>query len=179
MIRIETPLTDKTISGLKAGSRVLISGQVYGARDAVHKKFMELIAKDKKLPVDLTGQIIYYTGPSPARPGGIIGACGPTTSGRMDDYTPQLLRLGLKGAIGKGPRSVEVIKAMKKYGAVYFAAVGGLGALLGRKIVQAEVIAFREFGAEALWRFQLRDFPAVVANDSFGADVYRDISLTG
>lgn len=171
--RIKTPLSEEAAGGLRAGEWVLINGTVYGARDAVHKKFAELIAAGKKLPVDLSGGVIYYAGPSPAPEGRAVGACGPTTSARMDEYTEPLLRLGLRGMIGKGPRSAEVIDAIKKYGAVYFDAVGGLGALLGKKIVRAEVAAFGELGTEALWEFLVEDFPAIVATDVYGKTAYR------
>lgn len=179
MINVETPLGDEKLSTLRAGDRVLISGPVYGARDAVHQKFNELIDAGITLPVDLEGETIYYAGPSPAPPGKVIGACGPTTSMRMDLYAPKLLALGLKGMLGKGPRSEKVAEAAKKHKAVYFAAVGGLGALLGKKIKKAEIIAFGEFGPEALWRFVLDEFPAIVAIDARGGDFYKKITVGG
>ncbi len=175
MIKLSTPLTDRVIAKISAGDRVLISGEVYGARDAVHKKFIELLGEGKPLPVSLDGQMIYYTGPSPAPPGKPIGACGPTTSSRMDSFTEQLLALGLKGMLGKGTRSEEVREAVKKHKAVYFAAAGGLGALLSRRVKEAKVIAFPELGAEALWRIKLEEFPAIAAIDAAGNDFYSTI----
>ncbi len=175
MISLNTPLMEEDAARLKAGDRVLISGNVYGARDAVHKKFAELLDQGLPLPVSLEGELIYYTGPSPAPPGRVIGACGPTTSARMDPYTGRLLALGLRGMLGKGARSPETAEAIKKYRAVYFASVGGLGALLSRSILEAEVAAFPELGPEALWRMKLRDFPAVVANDAEGGDFYKKL----
>jgi fumarate hydratase subunit beta len=173
MIRLNTPLGGNDAVKLRCGDRVLISGDVYGARDAAHKKFMELLDEGKPLPVELSGEIIYYTGPSPAPPGRVIGACGPTTSSRMDEYAPRLLSMGLKGMLGKGARSDEAAEAVKKYKAVYFAAAGGLGALLSLRIKKAEVIAFPELGPEALWRLKLEEFPAVVAIDSRGVDFFK------
>ncbi len=173
MIKLRTPLNDEDVLKLKAGDNVLITGYVYGARDAVHKKFFELLERGKPLPVSLEGEMIYYTGPSPAPPGKAIGACGPTTSSRMDEYASGLLSLGLKGMLGKGARSAQAAEAVKKYKAVYFAAAGGLGALLSFRIKEAEVIAFPELGPEALWRLKLEDFPAIVANDARGGDFYK------
>ncbi len=175
MIKLHTPLNDEDILKLKAGDDVLITGHVYGARDAVHKKFFELLERGKPLPVSLEGEMIYYAGPSPAPPGKVIGACGPTTSSRMDCYTGKLLSLGLKGMLGKGARSEEAAEAVKKYRAVYFSAVGGLGALLSLRIKEAEVIAFPELGPEALWRLKLEEFPALVAIDARGVDFYKTI----
>ncbi len=175
MISVQTPLGEQNILNLKAGDSVLISGYVYGARDAVHKKFIELLDKNLPLPVDLDGELIYYTGPSPAPPGRIIGACGPTTSARMDACTEKLLALGLKGMLGKGARSPRTAAAIKKHRAVYFGAVGGLGALLSRCVEEARVIAFPEFKAEALWKLKLKNFPATVINDARGGDFYKTI----
>ncbi|MEN2995084.1 MAG: Fe-S-containing hydro-lyase [Thermodesulfovibrio sp.] len=171
-IKIETPLTDETIEKLKAGDIVLINGYVYTARDAAHKKLIEMINNGELLPFDLKGQIIYYVGPTPAPPGKVIGSAGPTTSSRMDSYTPLLLSLGVKGMIGKGGRSSEVIEAIKKYKAVYFLATGGAGALLSRHIISAEEIAFSELGPESIKKLLLKDFPAIVAIDSQGGNIF-------
>ena len=172
-IRITPPLTDEVIEGLKAGDRVLITGTIYTGRDAAHKKLVELIEKDSDVPFDLKGQIIYYVGPSPAKPGQVIGSAGPTTSYRMDAYTPLLIEKGLKGSIGKGMRSVEVKEAMRKFKAVYFAATGGAGALLSQCIKKAEVVAYPELGAEAIYRFEVENFPVIVVNDAYGNDLYE------
>jgi fumarate hydratase subunit beta len=172
MKRISTPLTDEVIKGLKIGQKVMISGVIYSARDAAHKKLVELIAKGEKLPFELPGQVIYYVGPTPARPGLAVGSAGPTTSYRMDAYAPTLIEKGLKGMIGKGSRGAKVKEAMKKYGAVYFAAIGGAGALISKSITSAEVIAYPELGAEAIRRMEVRDFPAIVAIDVTGDDLY-------
>ncbi|MCG0275748.1 MAG: Fe-S-containing hydro-lyase [Thermosediminibacteraceae bacterium] len=171
-IRITTPLTSEALKALKAGDEVLISGVFYTARDAAHKRLIEMIAKGKELPVDLNGQIIYYAGPAPAKPGYAAGPAGPTTSGRMDPYTIPLLELGLKGMIGKGTRSPEVVKAMKKYGAVYFGAVGGAAALISRSIKKVEVVAFEDLGTEAIHRFYVENFPAIVIIDLEGNNLY-------
>ena len=176
MIRVNTPINEETISMLHAGDSVLINGVLFGARDAAHKKLAELIQKGEKLPFDINRQIIYYVGPTPSPPGKVIGSAGPTTSYRMDTYTPALLSAGLKGMLGKGPRSKEVAEKIAKYKAVYFGAIGGIGALLSQKIISAEVIAYKELGAEALWKFEVRDFPAIVINDIYGGDWYRQIS---
>jgi fumarate hydratase subunit beta len=172
-IKITPPLTDEVILKLKAGDRVIITGAIYTARDMAHKYMVEGHQKGEKMPFDLKGQILYYTGPTPAPPGRAIGSAGPTTSYRMDKYTPALLELGLKGMIGKGPRGQEVKDAIKKYTAVYFAAIGGAGALISKTIKKAEVIAYPELGTEAVMRLEVEDFPAVVVNDVQGADLYR------
>lgn len=172
-IRIKVPLADEEIEQLKAGDQVLISGVVYTARDAAHQRLFELIEAGLPLPLDLQGQIIYYVGPTPARPGQVIGSAGPTTAGRMDAYTPALLEQGLKGMIGKGPRSQEVRQAIAKHRAVYFAAIGGAGALLSKKIKRAEVVCWEDLGPEAIRRLQVEDFPAIVANDCFGGNLYQ------
>lgn len=172
IVKITPPLSTENVLELRIGQQVLISGKVYTGRDAAHKKMIELLDQGKELPVDLTGQIIYYVGPAPARPGQVIGSAGPTTSGRMDAYTPRLLAAGLKGMIGKGMRSEEVKEAMKKYKAVYFAAVGGAGALIARRIKKARVVAYPELGAEAIYELIVEDFPAVVVNDAWGGDLY-------
>lgn len=171
---IKTPLTMEIVKKLKAGDIISISGVVYTARDAAHKKMITLLKEGKKLPFDVKNQIIYYVGPCPARPGEIIGSAGPTTSGRMDAYTPELIKLGLKGMIGKGLRSEKVIDSMKKYGAVYFGAIGGAAALIAKTIVKEEVIAFPELEAEAIRKLTVKDFPAVVVIDSEGNDLYKE-----
>ncbi|MEM3654057.1 MAG: Fe-S-containing hydro-lyase [Candidatus Bathyarchaeia archaeon] len=173
-IKIEAPLKEEVIEQLKAGDIVLISGYVYTARDAAHKRLVELINNNTPLPFDLKGQIIYYVGPTPSPPGKAIGSAGPTTSSRMDSYTPLLLSLGLKGMIGKGQRSEEVIEAIKKYRAVYFLATGGTGALLSRHIVSAEEIAFPELGTESIKKLLLKNFPAIVAIDCNGGNVFKN-----
>jgi len=169
---ITTPLSDQVIKGLKIGEKVSITGVIYTARDAAHKRLVELIEQGKDLPFELPGQIIYYVGPAPAKPGFAVGSAGPTTSYRMDAYAPTLIAKGLKGMIGKGTRDENVKNAMKKHGAVYFAAVGGAGALISKSIVKAEVIAYPELGAEAVRRMEVKDFPAIVAIDSTGDDLY-------
>lgn len=171
-INVTTPLTGDVIKKLKAGDSVLITGTIYTARDAAHKRMLEEFAQGKKLPLDLTGQIVYYAGPSPAPPGKPIGSVGPTTSGRMDAFAPKTMELGLKGMIGKGPRSREVIDAMKKYCAVYFAAVGGAGALLAKCVKKAKAIAYDDLGAEAITELAVENFPAIVAIDCEGNDLY-------
>lgn len=168
MINIRLPLNDKDIRTLKVGDTVSITGTLFTARDAAHKKFIELIRQGKDLPFDIKNQIIYYTGPTPARQGMVIGSCGPTTAYRMDPYTPQLLERGLKGMIGKGGRGKEVVEAIKKHKAVYFLAVGGAGALIAKTIKKADVIAFPELGPEAVLRLEVENFPAFVAIDSNG-----------
>ncbi len=173
LFRITTPLTDDVILSLKAGDRVLITGVIYTGRDMAHKFMVEGHRKGEPLPFDLKGQILYYTGPTPAAPGQVTGAAGPTTSYRMDKYTPFLLELGLKGMIGKGPRGQEVKEAIKTNKAVYFAAIGGAGALISRTIRKAEIIAYPELGTEAVMRLEVEDFPVVVVNDVHGADLYR------
>lgn len=170
---IKAPVSDEDILSLKAGEEVLVEGTVYAARDAAHKRMAESLQKGEPLPVDLKGQIIYYVGPCPAPPGKIIGSAGPTTSGRMDSYTPLLLSHGLKVMIGKGDRSEEVIEAMKKYGAVYLAAVGGAGVYLAHKVKEVEMIAYEDLGPEALRRFKVEDFPCIVAIDARGNNIYN------
>lgn len=170
--RITTPLADEVVRGLKMGDEVSITGVIYSARDAAHKRLVELIEKGEDLPFDLRGSVIYFVGPAPAKPGHAVGSAGPTTSYRMDPYSPALIEKGLKGMIGKGGRSDEVKKAMVKHGAVYFAAIGGAGALMSKSIVKADVIAYPELGAEAIRRMEVRDFPAIVAIDAQGNDLY-------
>ena len=169
---ITAPLTDEVVAGLRAGDRVSISGTIYTARDAAHKRLMELIDKWEPLPIELKGQIIYFVGPTPARPGQVIGSAGPTTSGRMDSYSPRLLDLGLKGMIGKGARNDEVRESLQRNKAVYFGATGGVGALLERRIVAARVVAYEDLGPEAIRELQVECFPVVVINDMYGGDAY-------
>lgn len=172
--KIQAPLTDEVILALKAGDNVLINGVIYTARDAAHKKLVELMDKGEPLPIDLQGQIIYYVGPTPAKPGQAIGSAGPTTSGRMDAYTPRMLEKGMKACIGKGLRSQAVKDALQEYKGVYLASVGGAGALLSKKIKKSEVVAYPELGAEAIHRLEVEDFPATVINDAYGSDLYAE-----
>ena len=172
-VKIQPPLTDDIIEELKAGERVVISGVIYTARDMAHKYMVEGHKRGEPLPFDVKGQILYYTGPTPAPPGKPIGSAGPTTSYRLDKYTPYLIKLGLKGMIGKGPRGQEVKDAIKTHKAVYFAAIGGAGALISKTIRKADVIAYPELGTEAIMKLVVEDFPAVVVNDVHGADLYR------
>lgn len=171
--KITTPLNDTVISELKAGDRVLISGKIYAARDAAHKRMVQQLEAEGKLPFDVTGQIIYYAGPCPPKPGFVTGPFGPTTSGRMDKYSPQILGQGLKGMMGKGDRSDDVIKAMKENKCVYLAAVGGLGAYISTVIKSLKVLAFEDLGTEALMELEVEDFPAIVAIDCNGENLYR------
>ena len=173
-LRITTPLTDAVIESLRAGQAVLISGRLLTARDAAHKRLAEALARGEKLPVDLRGQVIYYVGPTPAPPGRVIGAAGPTTSGRMDPYTVPLLARGLKGMIGKGYRSSEVVAALTDYKAVYCVTYGGAGALLARAVKAVRVLAYSDLGPEAIHEFIVEDLPAVVGNDIYGGDIYRE-----
>lgn len=170
---LKTPLTIEKVKRLKVGDRVRISGTIYTARDASHRKLIEILKKGGKLPIPLENQIIYYTGPTPTRPGRVIGSCGPTTSSRMDPFTIPLLKKGLRGMIGKGERSKEIREAMKKYQAVYFVATGGAGALLAQYIEKAEVIAYPALGPEAIYRIEVEDFPATVAIDTKGKNLFR------
>lgn len=172
IIRIQTPLTDEVVLKLNSGDSVLITGVMYTGRDAAHKRMIDALNKGEKLPFDIQGQIIYYVGPSPAKPGKPIGSAGPTTSYRMDAYAPTLIKLGLKGMIGKGWRAKEVIDACVKYKAIYFGATGGAGALIARAIKKAEVIAYDDLGPEAIRRIEVVDFPAIVINDAYGNDLY-------
>lgn len=173
-VKLTPPLTDEEVEALEIGDRVFISGVLYTARDAAHKRLVDLLAAGQELPVDLKGQILYYVGPSPARPGRVIGAAGPTTASRMDAYTPALLALGLKAMIGKGKRSPEVIAAMRRYKAVYLGATGGAGALMAQCIKKAEVVAFPELGPEAVHRLEVENLPAIVVNDCRGRDLYEE-----
>ena len=170
--KLETPLSDDAVRSLQAGDEVAISGVLYTARDMAHKRLCELIDAGKDLPLALAGQVIYFVGPTPAGQGRVIGAAGPTTSSRMDAFSPRLIEAGLKGMIGKGYRSQEVRQALKKYGAIHFATIGGAGALLSKHIVSADVIAYEELGTEAIRRLEVKDFPAVVAYDCHGGTVY-------
>ena len=172
--KVMSPLTDETLASLKAGDNVLLTGTMYAGRDAAHKRMVEALEQGKSLPFDIKGQVIYFMGPSPARPGQPIGSAGPTTSGRMDSYSPRLIAEGLKGMIGKGMRSQEVKDAMKKHKAVYLAAIGGAGALISKTIKKSEVIAYDELGAEAIRRLEVEDFPATVVNDIYGGDLYQE-----
>ncbi len=170
---ITLPLTDKTVVSLRAGDAVLLSGVIFTARDAAHLRMFEALERGQPLPFEIKNQTIYYVGPSPAPPGRVIGSAGPTTSTRMDEYTPRLLAAGLKGMVGKGPRSAEVKEAIKKYQAVYFAAVGGAGALLSKSVLKSEVVAYPDLGPEAVLRLEVQDFPATVINDIYGGDLYE------
>lgn len=165
--RIFIPASDYSLASMGAGDRVLLCGVIYTARDAAHKRMVE------RLSFDIKGQIIYYAGPTPAPPGRPIGSCGPTTSARMDGYTPLLLKMGLKGMIGKGSRSDEVVKAIRKYKAIYFIAIGGAGALLSKKIKSAEIVAYKDLGPEAIYKLEVEDFPVVVGIDSRGRSIFK------
>ena len=172
-VKITAPLSREAAKKLRAGDSCLISGVIYTARDAAHKRLCELVAQGKELPLDIQDAIIYFVGPTPAKPGQAIGSAGPTTSYRMDAYSPTLISMGLTGMIGKGKRGPEVVDAMKKYGAVYFGAIGGCGALLSKCIKKAEVIAYDDLGAEAIRRLEVEDFPAIVIIDSLGNNLYE------
>ncbi len=172
--KIKTPIDEEVVLSIKAGETILISGIIYAARDAAHKRMMEDYKNGKELPFDLKGQIIYYVGPSPAKPGEIIGSAGPTTSIRMDPYTPFVLEMGIKATIGKGERGKEVIEAMKKFKALYLIAVGGAGALIARKIKKAEVIAYEDLGPEAIRKLEVEDFPAICAIDAYGNNLFEE-----
>lgn len=171
-IRINTPLTEEVVKSLKSGDQVLITGEIFTARDAAHLRLVNLLNEGKELPMDFNGQIVYYAGPSPARPGEVIGACGPTTSYRMDDLTLPLLEKGLKGMVGKGKRNNVVIEGMKRHKAVYFAAIGGAGALIANSIKSNTVVAFEDLGPEALRCLKVEDFPAIVVIDTEGNNLY-------
>lgn len=173
-IRLTTPISDEDVRNLRAGDQVLLSGVIYTGRDAAHKRLIELLQAGKELPVDLNGQVIYYVGPTPAKPGQIIGSAGPTTSGRMDVYTPALIKRGLKGMIGKGLRNQAVIDAMKENGAVYLGATGGAAALLAKRITTCEVVAYEDLGPEAIRRLEVVEFPVIVINDAHGGDLYLE-----
>ena len=170
---IKAPIEKKDAQCLKAGDYVYLTGTIYTARDAAHKRMKEALDRNEPLPFDIKGNMIYYMGPSPAREGRPIGSAGPTTASRMDKYTPQLLDMGMGGMIGKGKRSIDVIEAMVRNGAVYFAAVGGAGALLSKCIVSSEVIAYEDLGTEAIRRLEVKDFPVIVVIDCKGNDLYE------
>jgi fumarate hydratase subunit beta len=171
---IGTPLSDSDVEGLKSGDRVRITGVIYTARDAAHGRLLPLIERGEKLPIDVRGQIIYYTGPSPALPGTIVGSIGPTTASRMDKFMPALLKLGLKGTIGKGYRSQPVKDALRQHKAVYFGAIGGAGAVLSQFVKKVAIVAYEDLGTEAIRRLEVEDFPAIVVNDCHGGDLYQD-----
>jgi fumarate hydratase subunit beta len=172
-MKISSPIENEVIEKLTVVTKVLISGTVYAARDAAHKRLVEALDRGERLPFEIKGQTLYYMGPSPARPGQVIGAAGPTTSARMDAYTPRLLAAGLKAMMGKGNRSPAVREALKKYKAVYFVTTGGAGALLAKCIKKAEVIAYEDSGPEAILRLTVENFPAIVANDIYGGDLFE------
>lgn len=172
-IRLTTPLTEEVSRNLKVGDNVLITGKIYSARDAAHKVMTEALARGEKLPIDWHDKIVYYLGPTPAKPGDPIGSAGPTTSGRMDAYTPTMLEQGIKGMIGKGSRSQAVVDAMKKHGVTYFAAVGGAAALIAKSIKKYEVIAYEDLGPEALAELTVEDFPCIVVGDAEGNNFYE------
>ena len=172
--RLTTPCTAQDLAPLKAGDTVLLSGVVYTARDQAHRRMIEALEKGEPLPFDLTGSAIYYVGPTPERPGQVIGSAGPTTSGRMDAYAPTMMSVGARGMIGKGARLPEVVEAMKKYNGVYFGAIGGAGALLAKCIKKAELIAYEDLGAEALRKLYVEDMPLVVIIDSEGNNLYEE-----
>ncbi len=174
MQKITSPISADVIENLRAGDQVLISGVIYVGRDTAHRRLVEALDSGDELPFDLQGQTIYYMGPSPTKPGHVIGSAGPTTSGRMDAYTPRLLAAGLKAMIGKGSRSEAVKEAIKEYKAVYFAATGGAAALIAKSITKAQTIAYEELGPEAVLRLEVKDFPVVVINDMYGGDLYQE-----
>lgn len=170
---IQAPLSAETVKNLHAGDVVRISGYIYTARDAAHKRLYEAMGRGEKLPFDLQDNVIYYVGPAPTKPGEVVGSAGPTTSGRMDKYTPAMIEHGMRGMIGKGLRSQEVVDACVKYGAVYFVAVGGAAAVISQSIQGEEMIAFEDLGPEAIRRYEVKDFPAIVCIDSEGNDFYK------
>lgn len=172
--KVPLPLTDEAVAGLRTGDNLLLTGVMYVARDTAHKRMIEALDAGRSLPFDIAGQTIYYMGPSPARPGQVIGSAGPTTSGRMDAYSVRLMAEGLRGMVGKGMRSPSVKESMKKYRSVYLAALGGAGALISKRIKKSDVVAYGELGAEALLRIEVENFPAVVINDIYGGDLYEE-----
>jgi len=178
-VRVTSPLSRITAQSLRVGDEVLISGVIYTARDAAHTRLVSLIEKEKPLPFPLEDQIIYYTAPTPARPGRPLGSCGPTTSARMDRCTPHLLSKGLRGTIGKGQRSRAVREALRKYKAVYFLTFGGAGAYLSKRIKRAEIAAFSDLGPEAVYKLWVEDFPAIVGIDTQGCDLYENLWMRG
>lgn len=172
--KITTPLTEEAIKDLKTGDMVEITGVIYTARDAAHKRLVELIEKGEPLPFDIKGAVIYYVGPTPPKPGAVIGSAGPTTSSRMDKYAPLLIRMGLKGMIGKGQRSKEVREEIKNSKAVYFASIGGAAAVLAKHIKSSEIVAYEDLGPEAIRKLYVENFPAIVVNDIYGGDLYEE-----
>lgn len=173
-IKLTPPLSDDDISKLHSGQKVVIDGYIFTARDAAHKKMVELLDKGEKLPFDPAGQIIYFVGPTPAKPGQVIGSAGPTTSGRMNKYSPVMLKAGLKGMIGKGEMGAEVTEALKKHKGAYFVATGGAAALIAKKITESEVVAYEELGPEAVRRLKVNDFPVIVAQDCHGGNLFTE-----
>ena len=174
LIRLTPPLSQEDVARLRAGDRVLLSGPVYAARDTAHKRLVQMLEAGEELPIDLEGHVIYYAGPSPARPGKVIGSAGPTTSGRMDPYTPRLLEAGVRATVGKGRRSAETVRAMQTHGAVYLAVVGGAAALISRSIVACEVVGFPDLGPEAIRKLEFKDLAVFVVNDTAGRDLYEE-----
>lgn len=174
VVKLTTPLKTEDVEKLKIGDKVLISGEIFTARDAAHKRLLDMIDKGEKSPFDIEGSVIYYVGPAPTKPGQVINSCGPTTSYRMDPYTGRMLELGAKGFVGKGNRSPEVVEALKKHKAVYMAATGGAAALIAKSVKGNETIAFDDLGAEAIRRLTVEDFPATVVNDVNGNDLYKE-----
>ena len=174
MYHITSPLEPQVVEKLRSGDQVFITGTIYVARDAAHKRMIQALDKGEALPFELAGQTLYYMGPSPAKPGQVIGSAGPTTSGRMDIFTPRLIAAGLRAMIGKGSRSSQVKEAIKKHKAIYLAAIGGAGALIAKSIKKAEVVAYEDLGAEAIRRLKVEDFPAIVVNDIYGGDLYEE-----
>ncbi|QEN04112.1 Fe-S-containing hydro-lyase [Thiospirochaeta perfilievii] len=173
MKHIELPLTDEKIRDLKMGDEVLLSGSILVGRDQAHKRVCDLIDNNQELPVNINGEVIYYMGPSPAKEGDVIGACGPTTSSRMDAFAPKLMDVGLKGMIGKGPRYGDVLKSIIKNKAIYFYSFGGCGALYAQKVIKSDIVAFEDLGPEAIRRLVIKDFPVIVAIDSWGNNIYN------
>lgn len=171
-IELTTPLSDEDVEKLNIGDKVYLNGIIYTGRDAAHKRLVDLVKEGKELPIDIKGQIIYYVGPAPAKPGKPIGSAGPTTSYRMDAYAPTLMELGMKGMIGKGNRAPEVVEAMKKHKTVYLGATGGAGALIAKSIKKAEIVAYEDLGPEAIRKLEVENFPVVVINDTRGNDLY-------
>jgi len=171
-IKLNTPISVEDVEKLHAGQKVVLNGYIYTARDAAHKKMVELLDKGESLPFDPTGQVIYFVGPTPAKPGNVIGSAGPTTSGRMNKYSPTMLKAGLKGMIGKGEMGTDVTSALKQFKGAYFVATGGAGALMAKRITEAEVVAYEELGPEAVRRLKVNDFPVIVAQDCHGGNIF-------
>jgi fumarate hydratase subunit beta len=171
---LQPPLTEEEVRSLRVGEQVCLTGEIYTARDMAHKRLCESIDAGREMPFELEGAVIYFMGPTPARPGRVIGAAGPTTSSRMDAFSPKLIAKGLRAMMGKGYRGDEVREALKEYGAVHLATIGGAGALLSKHIVTAEVIAYEDLGTGAIWKLKVADFPAIVAYDSYGQSIYRE-----